>query len=169
MIACHRAGDLRTLHCKCWRSRKTLCNTSGSETCRCIYMQVVWWLQACQSLSDKVQTLPMFLLSLYSSFPHWCSVFPAHVEVRHWGTVLLTYVTLPYSLWGVKEPNRHIWRGKKERQGVVQWNSGRIYAVTRQTDWCLSNGNRSLFSPRATPHSHTLCSSAHLWGVTLVS
>lgn len=88
VITGHGAGDGRTWCRERWWSRNTLCNTQGSETSRCIYMQVVLWLQTYQSLSDKVQNLPVFLLSPYYLFSAFVPVFPVHSEDTHWPTVM---------------------------------------------------------------------------------
>ncbi len=121
VTAGHRAGDWRTWCRMRWWSRKTLCNTQGSETCRCIYMQVQWWLQACQSLSDKVQMLLVFLLSLYSSLLVCVPVFPTHSQGTHGGSVMSQFHWLvPLCLIFSGEWRSETWgkeiKGRRERK-----------------------------------------------------
>lgn len=96
----HGAGDGRTRSSERWWSRTTLCNSQDSEEGRCIYMQVVLWLQTCQSLSDKVHIFAGVSIKPLLLTPSLCSCFshslrghsPKHNDV----TVSLTDVTLLY-------------------------------------------------------------------------
>lgn len=104
----HGGADEAERHC-----------TYGSDNCRCIYMQVGRRLQAHQSLSDKVQILPVFLLSHYSlSCVH---VFPTHSEDTHlWHSVIdLCHMCL--FLWRVKE-----WNRRKAHTKIVRREGKRV-------------------------------------------
>ena len=114
----HRTVEWRAHDLVHWWSWKSLCNIQGSGTCRCIYMQVAWWLQACQSLSDKVRILQVFLLSY--DFPgsnlFFCQLAQTDTEAqRH---CLMSFCLIfPAS-------------NTTEWQGAVQWNT---YAEIRPT------------------------------------
>lgn len=122
-----------------WWSIKTLRNTQGSETCRCIYMQVEGWLQACQSLSDKVQILSVFLLSLYSSLLVYVPVLLCHSQDTHWGTVMSQFhwlVSLCLIFFGE-------WRSETYSTVQDSKNSWRTYEE-KETGWCFCGSVRTL-------------------------